>query len=105
VEKSLEEILIDLMTEMLMSTGVKSLSTRGFPASPSTAHQCDPSQTMTEKQRNHHNDLANAKLVLSILPDYIPPLDGIVSRDSVPRDFDYTLIIAYLPKEIRVVGP
>jgi hypothetical protein len=47
--------------------------------------------------------LANAKLILTILPDYIPPLAGVVSRDSVPRDFDYTLVTAYLPKGIRAV--
>jgi hypothetical protein len=38
------------------------------------------------------------------LPNYIPPLAGAVSRDSVPRDFEYTLITAYLPKGIRAVG-
>jgi hypothetical protein len=27
----------------------------------------------------------------------------VVSRDSVPRDFDYTLVTAYLPKGIRAV--
>jgi hypothetical protein len=49
--------------------------------------------------------LANENLILSILPNYIPPLDGVVSRDSVPRDFNYTLITACLPKGIHVVGP
>jgi hypothetical protein len=49
--------------------------------------------------------LANAKIIPSILPDYIPPLAGVVSCDNVPRDFDYTLITAYLPKGIRIVGP
>jgi hypothetical protein len=49
----------------------------------------------------HRDDLANVKLIPSILPDYIPPLAGAVSRDSVPRDFDYTVITAYLPKGIR----
>jgi hypothetical protein len=48
--------------------------------------------------------LENVKLIPSILPDYIPPLAGVVSRDSVPRDFDYTLITAYLPKGIHAVG-
>jgi hypothetical protein len=38
------------------------------------------------------------------LHNYIPPLAGAVSRDSVPRDFEYTLITAYLPKGIRAVG-
>jgi hypothetical protein len=28
-----------------------------------------------------------------------------VNRDSVPRDFEYMLITAYLPKGIRAVGP
>jgi hypothetical protein len=48
--------------------------------------------------------LVNAKLIPSILPNYIPPLAGTVSHDSVLRDFDYTLITAYLPKGIHVVG-
>jgi hypothetical protein len=43
------------------------------------------------------------KLIPSILPDYIPPLAGAMSRDSVPRYFEYTLVIAYLPKGIRAV--
>jgi hypothetical protein len=38
------------------------------------------------------------------LLDYIPPLAGAVSRDNVLRDFDYTLITAYLPKSIHAVG-
>jgi hypothetical protein len=49
--------------------------------------------------------LANAKLISSILPDYIPPLAGTVSCDSVPRDFDYTLVTTYLPKGIHAVRP
>ena len=47
--------------------------------------------------------MANAKLILTILPDYIPPLASAVSRDSVPRDFDYTMVTAYLLKGIRAV--
>jgi hypothetical protein len=42
-------------------------------------------------------------LIPYILPDYIPPLASVVIHDSVPRNFDYTLITAYLPKGIRVV--
>jgi hypothetical protein len=38
------------------------------------------------------------------MPDYIPPLASMVSHDSVPRKFDYALIIAYLPKGICIVG-
>jgi hypothetical protein len=60
---------------------------------------------MTEKRSKHHDDLTNAKLIPSILSDYIQPLAGAVSRDSIPRDFEYTLITTYLPKGIRAVGP
>jgi hypothetical protein len=38
------------------------------------------------------------------LPDYIPPLAGVVSCDSIPCDFEYTLITAYLLNGIRAVG-
>jgi hypothetical protein len=38
----------------------------------------------------------NVKLIPSILPNYIPPLADVVSRDSVLRDFDYTVITTYL---------
>jgi hypothetical protein len=47
--------------------------------------------------------LANVKLILTILPDYILPLNDAISRDSVPRDFDYTLVTVYLPKGIRAI--
>jgi hypothetical protein len=43
------------------------------------------------------------KLIPSILPDYIPPLPYTVSHDSVPRDFEYTIVTAYLSKGIRTV--
>jgi hypothetical protein len=49
--------------------------------------------------------LANAKLIPSILTNYIPPLVDAVNRDSVPRDFDYTLVIAYLSKGIHIGKP
>jgi hypothetical protein len=39
--------------------------------------------------------------VPSILPTYIPPLSGDINRDSVPRDFEYILFTAYLPKGVR----
>jgi hypothetical protein len=48
--------------------------------------------------------LGNVNLIPSILSNYIPPLDGVVSCDSIPRDFDYTLITVYLPKGICTVG-
>jgi hypothetical protein len=47
--------------------------------------------------------LENTKLILTILPDYILPLASTVSRDSVPRDFDYTIITVYLLKGIHAV--
>jgi hypothetical protein len=37
VEKSMEDILIELMAEKVMSIGVQASSTRGLQASPSTA--------------------------------------------------------------------
>jgi hypothetical protein len=44
-------------------------------------------------------------LIPSILLDCIPPLAGVVSRDIVPRDFDYKLITVYLLKGIRIIEP
>jgi hypothetical protein len=38
------------------------------------------------------------------LPEYIPPLAGTVSSDSIPRDFEYTLINVYILKGIHVFG-
>jgi hypothetical protein len=49
--------------------------------------------------------LENTNLIPSILHDYILPLVGAVNYDSVPRDFDYTLVTAYLPKGIHVIKP
>ena len=104
-KKSIEEILIDLMTEKVMFAGIQASSTRGVKTSLSTAHGYGPSWDANEKRTKHRDDLANAKLIPSILPDYIPPLAGVVSRDNVPRDFDYTVITAYLPKGIQAVRP
>jgi hypothetical protein len=83
------------MHENLMSVGIQTSSTCGLEASSSVV-QCQSSQPTTEK----HDDLENAKLIPSI-----PPLVGVVSHESVPRDFDYTLITAYLSKGIRAAGP
>jgi hypothetical protein len=47
----------------------------------------------------------NTKLIPLVLPDYILPLAGMVSHDSVPGYFEYTLITTYLSKGIRAVGP
>jgi hypothetical protein len=46
----------------------------------------------------HRDDIVNAKLILRIVPTYIPPLSDAVNRDSVPRDFNYGLVTVYLPK-------
>jgi hypothetical protein len=105
VEKYVEEILIDLMAEKVMYAGVQASSTRGFQASSLTAHRSGPSRAVTEKISKHRNNLANAKLIPSVLPNCIPPLAGMVSHDSVPRYFEYTLIIVYLSKGIHTVGP
>jgi hypothetical protein len=86
-----------------MSIGVQASSTRGMQASPSTAPRSGPSQRSIEKRTKHKYDLENMKLIASIFSDYIPPLDGMVNRDSVPRDFEYTMVTAYLPKGIRAV--
>jgi hypothetical protein len=105
VEKSIEEILIDLMDDKVMSEGVQASSMAELQASPLIGRRSVPSRTVTEKRRKHHNDMAKTNQIPLVLPDYISPLDGTVSRDSVQRDFDYTLITVYLPKGICAVGP
>ena len=42
-------------------------------------------------------------MIPGILPKYIPPLSDTVNQDTVPRDFDYAVITAYLPKGVNVV--
>jgi hypothetical protein len=86
-----------------MFVGFQASSKRGVQASLSTARGSRPSRPTTEKRTKNRDDLANVKLIPNILPDYIPPLDGAVSHDSVLRDFDYTMVTAYLPKGICVV--
>jgi hypothetical protein len=51
VEKYVEEVLIGLMTERVisMSTGVQASSMRRLLASPSTDHGAGPSQPSNEK--------------------------------------------------------
>jgi hypothetical protein len=56
-----------------------------------------------EKRTRNIDDLANAKLILTIFPDYILPLAGAVSHDSVSRYFEYTMVTVYLPKGICAV--
>jgi hypothetical protein len=105
VEESVTEVLLNLMTERVMSErglsiGVHASSTRTVQASSSTAHGAGPSRPSDEKRTKHRDDLVNAKLILTILPTYIPPLSGAVNRDSMPRDFEYILVTANLPKGI-----
>jgi hypothetical protein len=91
------------MEKKLMSARIQVSSMRGVQASPSTAHGSRPSRATAEKRTKHRDDLVNAKLILTILPDYIPPLADAVSHDSIPRDFDYIFVTVYLPKGIRAV--
>jgi hypothetical protein len=109
LEEFVTEVLLDLMTERVMlerrmSTRAQMSSMRGVQASPLTA-QARTSQTDAERRTKHKDDIANAKLVPSILPTYIPPLSGEINRDSVPRDFEYTLVTAYLPKGVHTCRP
>jgi hypothetical protein len=80
--------------------GLQASSTRGTQASPSTA-RAGTSRAGAERRTKHKDDITNAKLVPSILPAYIPPLSGAINQDNIPRDFEYTLVTAYLPKGVR----
>jgi hypothetical protein len=107
VEESVTEVLLNLMTERFMSergvsTGVQAYSMRGLSASPSTT-RAGPSKPVYEKRTKHRDDLTNSKLIPSILPTYLLPLSGVINRDSVPRDFEYALVTAYLSKGIHAV--
>jgi hypothetical protein len=95
LEKSVEEVVRKYMADRGMSEGVQASSTRGLQASPSTARCSSHANPATEKRSKHRDDLANAKQIPSILPDYIPPLAGAVNHDSIPWDFEYTLITVH----------
>jgi hypothetical protein len=104
LEESVTEVLLDLMIERVilerrMSTGVQASLTGGVQASPSTA-RTGTSRASTERRTKYKYDIANAKLVPSILPTYIPPLSDEINRDSVLGDFEYTLVTAYLLKGV-----
>jgi hypothetical protein len=58
---------------------------------------------MTKTRIKHRDDIVNANLILCILPSYLPPLSGTINHDSVPHDFEYTLITAYLLKGVCIV--
>jgi hypothetical protein len=91
------------MAETVMSMGVQASSSRGVQASPPTSRRSESSHTADEKRTKHRDDLVNAKLIPSILPDYILPLAGTVNRESFSRDFDYRVITTYLLKGICTV--
>jgi hypothetical protein len=97
----LKDILVDLMNDKFIYVGIRALLNGGLQASPSTIRHSGPA---AEKQQKHHHDLANVKQILSVLSEYILPLTGIVNRDNILHDFEYTLIIAYLSKGIHSVG-
>jgi hypothetical protein len=101
-KKAIEEVLIDWMIERVMyiSEGIQASSTRNLKACPSTA-RIGPSRPADEKRTKHKDNLMNAKLILSILPTYLPPLSSAINRESVPREFEYSLFTAYLPKGIH----
>jgi hypothetical protein len=108
VEKIVEEVLIDLMTkrlmfERVMSTSIQASLMRGVQSCPSTSRGDGPSQPSAEKRAKHKDDLENVKLILTILSDYILPLASVVSKDSVPRDIEYTMVTTYLLKRICIV--
>jgi hypothetical protein len=44
------------------------------------------------------------KQIPLILLDYISPLASTVKHDKIPWDFEYTLITAYIPNGIHIVG-
>jgi hypothetical protein len=103
-----KEVLIDLRTEKVtserrMSVGVQASYIGGVQASPSTSRGAGTSRITPEMRMKNKDDLANAKLIMSILPTYIPPLRGAVNTDSVPRDFEYALVTAYLSKGVCAV--
>jgi hypothetical protein len=83
-----------------MSTRFEESSMRGVKASPSTS-QAGTYRAGTERRTKHKDDIANGKLVPSILLAYIPPISDEINRDNVPRYFEYTLVTAYLLKGVR----
>jgi hypothetical protein len=105
LKESFIEVLLDLFTERVMSEsrmsiGVKASSMRGVQASPLTSRE-RTSRASAERRTKNKDNIANGKLVSSMLPNYIPHLSSDINRDSVPRDFEYTLVITYLPKGVR----
>jgi hypothetical protein len=108
LEESVKEVLVDLGTEKIMSerrmsAGVQASSIGGVQASPLTSRGAGTSRITTETKMKHIDDIANANMILSILPAYLPPISDAINRDNVPKDGDYALVVVYLPKGIRGV--
>jgi hypothetical protein len=82
-----------------MSIEVQASSMRGVQVFPSTA-RAGTSRAGMERRTKHKYDIANVNLLPSIIPTYITPLSGVINKDSVPRDFEYTLVTAYLLKGV-----
>jgi hypothetical protein len=66
-EKIVEEVLIDLMTERVMSeremsASIQASSMRGVQASPSTARGAGSSRPSAEKRTKHRDDLAKCEV-------------------------------------------
>jgi hypothetical protein len=106
-EESVREVLTSLRAERVisergLSIGLQESSMREVQGSPSNA-QVGTSRSVAEIRTKYKDNMANAKLVPSILPAYIPPLSGAINKDSVPREFEYTLVTAYLPKGVHAV--
>jgi hypothetical protein len=97
IEKFLRKIMVDKMIY------VQALSTRELQASPLNGLRFGHFNPVTEQRSKHHDDLDNEKKILSILPDYIPPLAGVINHENIPRDYEYTLITMYIPKGIHIV--
>jgi hypothetical protein len=83
LEKIVEEVLKKIMANRSIFEGVQASSTRGLQASPSTELRSNRFNPIVEQRSKHRGDLANAKQIPSILLDYIPPMVGVVNRDSI----------------------
>jgi hypothetical protein len=104
LEKFFEEVLRKHMADILVSKVIQVSTTRVLWDSPSTGCCSTRINLGTEQRRKHHCDLANMKQIPPILPEYILPLAGVVNRDSIPHDFEYSMFTVYILKGIRIVG-
>jgi hypothetical protein len=84
--------------------GIQVSLTRGLQASPSIGHRSTCINPVNEERIKNQGDLANAKKISSILPEYIMPMFDAVNHDNIPRYFEYSVFTSYIPKGIRIVG-